>query len=261
MRLACIVLVLVTAGPVHAGPVSPAVPPVSLAELLPGTYANEEQVYFAKETGHADAGPWIGLRITVGGGLVTTQRIDGFGQAVGPAKVESLAGNTVRQADCTVNFTPDGAGYVAAAGTAPGCKSPDQPKSLRVDAAGLTLTHADGRVVVLRRARTATCWGTVPKTALKPDGSQDWVFVGGLKLFDQGGRARFGGGDSGAPPVVIRMRNVVWPSGPNKPSLVLYVHKPENPDHAESYGWADPDAKRIGINLRWMQASCSIDAP
>ena len=26
---------------------------------------------------------------------------------------------------------------------------------------------------------------------------------------------------------------------------------------AVSYGWADPGAKRLGINLRWMQASCS----
>ena len=80
-----------------------------------------------------------------------------------------------------------------------------------------------------------------------------------LKLHDQGGRVLFGGGDTGAPPVVLRMRNVVWPSGPNKPSLVLYVHKPETPDRAESYSWADPEAKRIGINLRWMQASCTVD--
>ena len=112
---------------------------------------------------------------------------------------------------------------------------------------------------ILRRARPVTCWGSVPKFTKKPDGTDDWYFAAGLKVHDQGGRVQFGGGDTGAPPVILRMRNVVWPTGTNKPSLVLYVHKPENPDHAESYSWADPDAKRIGINLRWMQASCSID--
>ncbi len=115
------------------------------------------------------------------------------------------------------------------------------------------------RTSILRRARPVTCWGSVPKFTKKPDGTDDWYFAAGLKVHDQGGRAQFGGRDTGAPPVILRMRNVVWPTGTNKPSLVLYVHKPANPDHAESYSWADPDAKRIGINLRWMQASCSID--
>jgi hypothetical protein len=127
------------------------------------------------------------------------------------------------------------------------------------DRSRLKVTLADGRVTELRRARPVTCWGSVPKTTKKPDGTDDWYFVRGIKLHDQGGRAQFGGGDTGAPPVIIRMRNVIWPSGPSQPSLVLYVHKPETPDRAESYSWADPQAKRIGINLRWMQASCTID--
>ncbi len=117
----------------------------------------------------------------------------------------------------------------------------------------------DGVKLELRRARPVTCWGSVPKITKKPDGTDDWYFIGSLKLHDQGGRVQFGGGNTGAPSVVLRMRNVVWPSGPNKPSLVLYVHKPETPDRAESYSWADPEAKRIGINLRWMQASCTVD--
>ena len=42
----------------------------------------------------------------------------------------------------------------------------------------------------------------------------------------------------------------------NNPSLVLYIHRPDQPDHAVSYSWADPKADRIGINLRWVQANC-----
>jgi hypothetical protein len=140
---------------------------------------------------------------------------------------------------------------------------PVKPYALRnidvVEEQRLRVTLMDGRVTELRRARPVTCWGAIPKNVKKPDGTDDWYFIRGIKLHDQGGRVQFGGGDTGAPPVVIRMRNVIWPSGPSQPSLVLYVHKPETPDRAESYSWADPSAKRIGINLRWMQASCTID--
>ncbi|UVO54811.1 hypothetical protein [Sphingomonas sp. SUN039] len=123
----------------------------------------------------------------------------------------------------------------------------------------IRMTLADGRVTELRRARTATCWGAAPKAVKKADGSEDWAGARDLKLHDQGGRVSFGGGTTGAPEVVLRMRNVIWPSGPSRPSLVLYVHKPDAPDKAVSYSWADPGAKMIGINLRWMQASCTID--
>ena len=131
--------------------------------------------------------------------------------------------------------------------------------TLRTSGDRLTLTLADGRTSELRRARPVTCWGSVPRAVKKLDGSEDWLFDRTLKLHDQGGRVAFGGGDTGAETVVLRVRNVVWPSGPNQPSVVLYVHRLDKPDHAEAYSWADPGARRVGINLRWMQASCTID--
>ncbi|MFM7404392.1 MAG: hypothetical protein ACKO1N_09980 [Erythrobacter sp.] len=64
-------------------------------------------------------------------------------------------------------------------------------------------------------------------------------------------------GKGEAPDVSIRLRNVTWARGSrNKPSLVLYVHK-DDPERAESYSWASPDASLVGINLRWMQGSCT----
>jgi hypothetical protein len=189
--------------------------PAAASGLTPGTYTNEEEVYFDKEAGKVPA-PWIGVRIDADKRIVW---VDAYGQAV------SGKAFPLRQTDATT----------------------------------ISVITGGGKTSRLQRARGATCWGSVPKIAKKTDGTDDWYFVPGLKLHDRGGRVKFGGGDTGAPPVVLRMRNVVWPTGTNKPSLVLYVHKPENPDHAESYSWADPDARRIGINLRWMQASCSID--
>ena len=93
----------------------------------------------------------------------------------------------------------------------------------------------------IRRARPFSCWVSVRKYAAKPDGTPDWTFVNGLASFDQGGRV-FVPGKGEAPDVTLRLRNVTWASGSrNKPSLVLYVHK-EDPERAESYSWASPDA-------------------
>lgn len=108
----------------------------------------------------------------------------------------------------------------------------------------------------LRPARAFYCWISVRRFAKKPDGSEDWSFVRNLINFDQGGRI-FVPGEGTAPDVTIRLRNVTWAKGSrNKPALVLYAHK-DDPVRAASYSWAAPDSTMIGINLRWVQASCS----
>jgi hypothetical protein len=109
----------------------------------------------------------------------------------------------------------------------------------------------------IRKARHFSCWVSARKFAGKADGSADWTFTRGLETFDQGGRV-FVPGNGEAPDVTIRLRNVTWAKGSrNRPSFVLYVHK-DDPVRAESYSWASPDAKLIGINLRWVQASCGL---
>lgn len=114
----------------------------------------------------------------------------------------------------------------------------------------------DGQRIDLRVARPFRCWVSVRRFADRAAGEADWSFDRNLVLHDQGGRVLVA--PEGAPPVVIRMRHVVWPPpSTNRPSLVLYVHRPDSPDRAESYSWADPDARMVGINLRWVQASCT----
>ena len=53
------------------------------------------------------------------------------------------------------------------------------------------------------------------------------------------------------------MRRVRWPTGTNADSLVLYAHRPGE-ERAVSYTWGHVDAERIAMNLRWMQASCTL---
>ena len=124
---------------------------------------------------------------------------------------------------------------------------------------GIVLRLADGGETILKRARPVQCWAAAKKIEAKEDGSPDWLFAQKLELHDQGGRVMVGGGDTGAEPFILRMRAVYWPKpSTNRASMVLYVHKPENPNSAVSYSWADIDASRVGLNLRWMQASCTI---
>jgi len=104
-----------------------------------------------------------------------------------------------------------------------------------------------------RKARRFECW----MTAMQRDG--EWTFRRGLEIYDQGGTVWLETEEEAPQQVGIKMRNVRWPYGNNRPSLVLYAYRPDE-DRAVSYAWADPSAQRIGINLRWMQASCTLAA-
>ena len=209
-----------------AAPMAVASTPPSTTQppMVPGTYSNEEQVYFAKEAGKP-VPPLLYMQVDA---MMRVTATDAFGVAT----KQNLDGMTL---------TDTGV---------PG---------------GVAVRQPDGAVLELRRARPATCWVAIRKDKPKADGSPDWHFQQGVTLHDQGGRALVGKDVTDTQPLVIRMRNVVWPPkadgtpSSNKPSIVLYVHKPDRPDSAESYAWADPGAARIGINLRWMQASCGID--
>jgi hypothetical protein len=185
--------------------------------ITPGTYSNEEQVYFEKEAGRAPPAP---LTIAVGADG-TTRAIDAYGA---PAQMPKVA--------------------LAARGDL------------------VVATYAGTGSTELRRARPVTCWASLKKDGLKSDGKEDWTFDRDLKLHDQGGRVLVGKGVAGVKPVILRMRNVSWSGSArsaNRPSLVLYVHTPDDPERAVSYVWSDPGAARLGVNLRWMQASCTVD--
>ena len=104
-----------------------------------------------------------------------------------------------------------------------------------------------------RKARRFECW----MTAMQRNG--EWTFRRGLEIHDQGGMVWLETEEEAPQQVGIKMRNVRWPYGNNRPSLVLYAYRPDE-DRAVSYAWADPSAQRIGINLRWMQASCTLAA-
>jgi hypothetical protein len=119
--------------------------------------------------------------------------------------------------------------------------------------------HPTGVPHKLRKARAFECWTAVLRGASHGDsgeGSNDWQFNRGGLMHDQGGVLALTTDEKEPRKIRLLLRRVEWPSGPNRPSLTLYALEGEN-DRAVSYAWTEYDAERIGINLRWLQASCS----
>ena len=100
------------------------------------------------------------------------------------------------------------------------------------------------------RATSFTCWVSPQKN----DG--EYAFFNDLVLHDQGGWIRLPA-TKDYEAIALKMRNVVWPTGNNRPSRVLYAYRGGDEDKAVSYAWTSEDEPRIGINLRWVQASCT----
>jgi hypothetical protein len=237
---------------------SPAVAKAQPDNMLTGTFSNEEQVYFDKQANRPPPKKLV-LKVTASGETLTIQQTDDFGTAspnVQTAKIRR-DGNltTLDFGSCQRTFRTTDAGLIAseARGRCNGIWA-----VTAITSSGMTV-DTEGTTTELRRSRPVSCWVAILKDKAKADGSGDWFFQRDVALHDQGGRARIGGGDSGAPQLVIRIRNVTWDTGStNKPAVTLYIHKPETPDRAEAYAWAAPDSSRVGINLRWMQTGCSI---
>jgi len=110
----------------------------------------------------------------------------------------------------------------------------------------------------LRKVRYFSCWLSVKREGMAEDAQGAWTFDRDIAVHD-GGELVWVKTEARSTRVGLKIRRPVWPSGPNQDSLVLYVHDEglEQPERAVSYSWADPGAKRLGLNLRWMQASCS----
>jgi hypothetical protein len=110
---------------------------------------------------------------------------------------------------------------------------------------------ADNAPTRLRRASPFICWAGARAGA-------ETVTQTDLILHDQGGfaSARLAGATPNI--VSVRLRNVDWPIGQNRPSLTLYLMTGTSTD-AKAYAWSEPDSKRIAIDMGGTQVSCTRD--
>ena len=102
------------------------------------------------------------------------------------------------------------------------------------------------------KARRFVCW-----IAAQERNETDWTFKRDLEIWDQGGTIWIDTEEDDVQTVGIKLRNVRWPSGNNRDSFVMYAYR-KGEDRAVSYVWSEPTATRLALNLRWMQASCTL---
>lgn len=106
----------------------------------------------------------------------------------------------------------------------------------------------------LNKARYFTCWMGVQNEEM----DSGWNFAANQKIHDQGGEIWMTKTGTNPENMGIRIRNVQWPYGRGQDSLVIYALK-EGEEKAVSYAWGEYNAALTGINLRWLQAGCTLD--
>lgn len=264
-----------------------------LAKMLPGIYDNQEQVYFEPELEVPDSARHDRMRIDVialerseaDDPLFEWRRYDDEATAPSARGLIALAVDADSEAIRMRRYTLPLQADTARASRSPqdiGTRECDvlwqrragqfegkqdttscgdaaaagdwllAETELRLATASIGVNTDVDTPFVLRRARPFSCWVAVPLRD-----SERWHFDNDLELHDQGGSAEIVTDEPEPQRVRIRMRNVAWPSGTNRDSLVLYVYRNDE-DAAASYAWTEPTATRLAVNLRWMQASCTL---
>lgn len=126
-------------------------------------------------------------------------------------------------------------------------------RDIGVDERGVRVFgSADGAPSRLRRANSFVCWAGSMK-------GNEAVIATELALHDQGGIATAQLTGATPPNLTLRLRNVDWPVGQNRPSLTLYVMTGTGLE-PKGFAWSEPDAHRIALNVGGVQASCTRDA-
>ena len=108
-----------------------------------------------------------------------------------------------------------------------------------------------------KRVRRFTCFA-----GIRHQGDPDtWFFRTGLATHDQGGTLKLVTDEAEPRTFWLRMRRPVWPYGRNDAATTLYVHDAADDGgigQLISYAWSTYDARRVGLNLMWMQARCQL---
>lgn len=261
-----------------------------LVALLPGRFDNAEQVYFQAELGvpedeqvpqqhlqvrvldwPPESGRWIHSRSWLDGASEpSAERYDRFWIDESGLQIwqQRYALDDAGAAPSPDNLSPRGCamgwrrlGEQFDARPAPGCARPELAETV-LSARTLWIASPESlqaqapyvRHRRLHRAREFVCWAGVARR----DPDAGLFFRANLRVHDQGGWIWLETDEEPPQKVGLRMRNVSWPNGRNRHSLVLYAYR-DNAQRAESYTWTAPEAERLALNLRWVQASCTAD--
>jgi hypothetical protein len=135
-----------------------------------------------------------------------------------------------------------------------------------VAATGSRITGVEsGEPFWLERAREFHCYADIPGVG----GGRDIPFerYDGITLHDKGGSHWFRSRGDEPREIGLVLQSVTWhilnekDSGNfNRNSLVIYIMEklPDGSMQEHGYAFTEPDAERIGVNLKWMLVNCSM---
>ncbi|MDJ0927387.1 MAG: hypothetical protein QNJ73_06995 [Gammaproteobacteria bacterium] len=152
-------------------------------------------------------------------------------------------------ADCRLSWRRDAGQFT---GTS------DCGLGMQLDPAGLWITDADGSTNRLLRAREFSCYVDIPGVAGGRDEPFDRYPI--EAMHDQGGLHWLTTKEDRE--IGITLRRVRWPMNNEvgaftRDSLVMYVlERDADGVRTHTYGWTQPDAERIGLNLQWLLVNC-----
>jgi hypothetical protein len=249
--------------------------------MLPGFYSNANQAYFDGRRKVDNPQPRHNLLIeTADNGFdVTLSAPDG---TVMSNQRWSLAEDDQREAVrmdisdadgtplCPVWWARDAAQF-SAEGDAECTEGIDSPASLALGEQQFWWIRRgeSESAVKLHRARQFNCYADIPGVG----GGRDIPYIryDNLSLHDQGAETWFV--DKDGRNLGLRLFNVDWPINNydgyfTRDSLVIYVIEKLDDGSTKEHGYAFtlPEANRIGINLKWLLASCfmvsgKVDTP
>ncbi|MEM1380665.1 MAG: hypothetical protein AAGH41_08575 [Pseudomonadota bacterium] len=240
--------------------------------LWVGTWSNDRHVFFAEDAGFTleNLAPQQEFRLVNGEKLqwVGDDGLVDVTTAVSGGQIKQVFRDSRGKETCRITWRRSGSQFAGQA-TRRSCAAlidwgTDEPRralDFALSPTELWVTErGDGRTAQFRRARPFSCWVAVLRGAEHGDsgrGINDWDFRRDVRLHDQGGIAVITTDEDVPRTVRLQLRDVDWPYGNRRPSLTLYVLGED--DRAVSYSWTEGGADRIGINLRWLQASCTYD--
>lgn len=240
-----------------------------ITELLPGTYDNANQHYFDERLGldeelrHRRTTVVIEpVRRTDLGDTVFAYRADeperepteGFlvlSLHEDPRLVQmQIITEDQRLAGCDLAWRRDLGQFTATSSCG---------LTMQLDPNGLWLGWGDDKQpFALSRARRFSCYVDIPGVAGGRDEPFDRYTID--QLHDQGDLAWITTNDGRE--LGVSLRNVQWPMNNEagaftRNSLVMYViERTDAGVRTHSYGWTEPRAERIGLNLQWMLVNC-----
>jgi len=123
--------------------------------------------------------------------------------------------------------------------------------------------RADDVPHILKRAQNFKCWAAFKTDRVKPNGEAEWDFFPNQIIHDQGDIAEFVTSHETPQHYFIRLKQTEFPAGKRPDVFEMFIHEnseqaKKNYKQALSYTWTNKEAKRLGINLRWMQSSCTL---